>query len=86
MVGTFVFLSNQTRVLVTHNVTFLPRTDTIIVLSEDGKVEDQGTYDELLDRGGAFSDFLQNYVMSEETEADSDEDEVGKHHHLDFKL
>ncbi|KAH8028032.1 hypothetical protein HPB51_012618 [Rhipicephalus microplus] len=46
----------------------------VIVLS-DGKISDVGTYDELLTRGGAFSDFLVQFLQEgEETEGVSDED------------
>ena len=36
-------LKDKTRVLVTHGITYLPKTDFIIVL-KDGKVSEQGTY------------------------------------------
>ena len=36
-------LKGKTRVLVTHGITYLPKTDFIIVL-KDGKVSEQGTY------------------------------------------
>ena len=54
-------LSNKTRVLVTHGITYLPKTDHIIVM-KDGKVSEQGSYDELLNQKGEFANFLLEYM------------------------
>ena len=54
----------QTRVLVTHGVGFLPQVDTIVVLV-DGKISEIGSYRQLLDHDGAFSQFLKNYLTEE---------------------
>ena len=65
--------SPQTRVLVTHGITYLPHTDLIVVLRE-GRVSETGAYRQLMDNKGAFSDFLLQYL----TEADDgDEDADG---------
>ena len=61
-------LKNGTRVLVTHGITFLPHTDHIIVLT-DGKVSEQGSYDDLLKNNGDFAKFLIEYMNDD---ADSD--------------
>ena len=53
-------LRNQTRVLVTHKVDILDKVDHIFVV-KDGVITEQGSYDELLNSSGAFSDFLQQY-------------------------
>lgn len=48
-------LANRTRILVTHNLSFLPYVDKIIVLG-NGSIREQGTYRELLENErGAFS-------------------------------
>ena len=57
----------QTRVLVTHGISFLPKVDRIYVIV-DGKISEQGSYKELLKQDGAFSDFLRNYLYEEEEE------------------
>ena len=61
------FLSQQTRVLVTHGISFLPQVDRIVVLV-DGKVSEAGSFKELMSRNGAFADFLRNYLTEELTE------------------
>eukprot|EP00095_Tigriopus_kingsejongensis_P003830 maker-scaffold2698_size13172-snap-gene-0.3 protein:Tk03830 transcript:maker-scaffold2698_size13172-snap-gene-0.3-mRNA-1 annotation:"multidrug resistance-associated protein 1 isoform x4" len=59
-------LEGKTRVLVTHGITYLPKTDHIIVLKE-GRISEQGSYQQLVHQKGDFADFLLEY-MSEETE------------------
>lgn len=56
--------SPQTRVLVTHGISFLPQTDFVIVLA-DGQVSEMGTYPALLQRNGSFANFLHNYAPEE---------------------
>ena len=45
----------------THGITYLPKTDLIIAL-KDGEVSEMGTYDELMENDGAFSEFMQIYL------------------------
>ena len=54
----------QTRIFVTHGVTYLPDCDHIIVLKA-GKIEDSGSYNELTSRLGPFSDVLVSYLENE---------------------
>lgn len=63
----------QTRVLVTHSVTFLPEADVIVVL-KDGQVSESGSYKQLVQNKGAFADFLLHYLE----QADDLENEPGK--------
>ena len=65
-------LSNKTRVLVTHGVTFLPKTDHIIVM-KDGKVSEQGSYEDLLNQKGEFANFLVEYMSEKDDEFAGDE-------------
>uniref|UniRef100_A0A4W3JBM4 ATP-binding cassette, sub-family C (CFTR/MRP), member 3 n=1 Tax=Callorhinchus milii TaxID=7868 RepID=A0A4W3JBM4_CALMI len=58
-------LKGKTRVLVTHGVSFLPQVDHIVVLV-DGRVSEQGSYQQLLERQGAFAEFLHTYAQSED--------------------
>ena len=68
---TIVFLYTfQTRILVTHGVTFLPQCDMIVVM-KDGRVSEAGSYDDLLEGDGAFAEFIKTYLL--ETEDLSDE-------------
>jgi ATP-binding cassette subfamily C (CFTR/MRP) protein 1 len=67
----------QTRVLVTHGISFLPQLDQIIVMA-DGQISEVGTYAELLGRKGAFAEFLYNYLEKHQEEDDLSEiDEEG---------
>ncbi|CAH1406918.1 unnamed protein product [Nezara viridula] len=67
VIGPNGVLKNKTRLLVTHSITFLPETDKIIVL-KDGLVSEVGTYRELLDKKGAFSEFLISHLQEIDTE------------------
>ncbi len=62
----------QARILVTHSIGFLPQFDRIVVLVE-GRVTETGTYTELIENNGAFSEFLRNYsnMNNEETVSQS---------------
>ncbi|KAK8766469.1 hypothetical protein V5799_006750 [Amblyomma americanum] len=74
VIGPKGLLRKKTRILVTHRLAVLPQVDTVVVLG-DGKISDVGTYDELLTRGGAFSDFLVQFLQEgEEAEGVTEED------------
>nr|CAD7445720.1 unnamed protein product [Timema bartmani] len=62
VIGPTGLLNNKTRVLVTHGITFLPKVDLIVVLT-DGEVSEKGTYKELVQRKGAFADFLDQHLQ-----------------------
>jgi ATP-binding cassette subfamily B protein len=51
--------SDRTVILVAHRLTTLRNTDRIFVF-DDGRVVETGTYDELVDGGGAFSDLVRS--------------------------
>ena len=59
--------SPQTRILVTHGLSFLPQCDLIVVL-DNGHISEMGTYTELVDNNGAFSEFIRTYAAPEENE------------------
>ena len=75
VIGPEGMLSTKTRILVTHAISYLPQMDHIIVM-KDGKFSEVGTYDELLQSGGDFADFLieqlQNEMDNEDIESESD--------------
>ncbi|KAF9266173.1 hypothetical protein L218DRAFT_897134 [Marasmius fiardii PR-910] len=53
-------LAGTTRIVVTHGLHFLPRMDYIITLN-GGTVVEEGTYDELMAKGGAFARFIEEF-------------------------
>ena len=65
-------LSNKTRLLVTHGVTYLPKADQIIVM-KDGKISEQGSYEELVSQKGEFANFLLEYMTEMGEELTEDE-------------
>lgn len=67
---TLMSASSQTRILVTHGLTYLPVVDNIIVL-KNGVVTEQGTYKQLMERKGEFQEFLLQYLSEAEEEDDS---------------
>lgn len=76
VIGPNGILKGKTRVLVTHGITYLPDVDNIIVL-KDGEVSEMGTYKELLDKKGAFADFLIQHLQEvNEEEAEEQLDEL----------
>jgi ATP-binding cassette subfamily C (CFTR/MRP) protein 1 len=60
---------------VTHGITFLPEVDMIVVL-KDGEVTELGTYKQLLEKKGAFAEFLIQHLQ--EIDEDNGTTEVGK--------
>ncbi|KAI1286918.1 Multidrug resistance-associated protein 1 [Halotydeus destructor] len=69
VIGPNGLLRNTTRILVTHKVALLPHVDEIVVM-KDGRISEHGSYLQLLERKGAFAEFLAEYFA----EADGDED------------
>lgn len=57
----------QTRILVTHGTSFLPQADLILVMVE-GEITESGSYQELLNRNGAFAEFIHTFASSERKE------------------
>ena len=55
-------LHDKARLLVTNSVGFLNQVDKIVVL-KDGRIMEQGTYKELLVKGGEFTDYLLQHVQ-----------------------
>lgn len=57
-------LATKTRVLVTHGLTYLKHCDQVIVV-KDGTISEMGTYKELMNNNGAFSEFLEEFLLEE---------------------
>ncbi|CAL7934381.1 unnamed protein product [Xylocopa violacea] len=79
VIGPSGLLRKKTRVLVTHGITYLPEVDNIIVV-KDGEITEVGTYKQLLEKKGAFSEFLVHHLQEvgnlqadDESEADLQE-------------
>ncbi|KAK6027472.1 ABC transporter, ATP-binding protein, partial [Ostertagia ostertagi] len=57
-------LSHKTRILVTHGLNYLKHCDKVIVM-KGGEISEMGTYHELIARQGAFSEFLEEFLVEE---------------------
>ncbi|GAV02763.1 hypothetical protein RvY_13289 [Ramazzottius varieornatus] len=77
VIGPSGLLKNKTRILVTHGISFLPRTDLIVVLDE-GAVSEVGTYQQLIKNEGAFAEFLRTYLAEEVDSATQEEEAAVK--------
>ena len=75
VIGPNGLLKKKTRLLVTHKVTLLPEVDFIIVM-KDGKISESGSYHELLDKKGAFSEFLVEYLAEDVDEASESDEKI----------
>ena len=62
-------MKEKTRILVTHQLQFLPFADKIVILN-NGKIENEGTYGELVEKGVNFVQFVSH---SEEKDDEVDE-------------
>ena len=71
-----LYVSFQTRILVTHGLTYLPKADQIICL-KDGRVTETGTYSELISHNGAFAELIRTYLNEDDINGE-DEDDEGK--------
>ncbi|XP_054685302.1 multidrug resistance-associated protein 1-like isoform X2 [Grus americana] len=69
LIGPSGLLKSKTRILVTNNLTLLPHTDLIIVM-EEGRISQMGTYQELISKRANFAELIQVFSTehtSEET-------------------
>ncbi|XP_076239794.1 multidrug-Resistance like Protein 1 isoform X1 [Calliopsis andreniformis] len=73
VIGPTGLLKKKTRVLVTHGITYLPEVDNIIVL-KDGEITEIGTYKQLLEKRGAFSEFLVQHLQEVHADDGSEAD------------
>uniref|UniRef100_A0A914IDL3 ABC-type glutathione-S-conjugate transporter n=1 Tax=Globodera rostochiensis TaxID=31243 RepID=A0A914IDL3_GLORO len=56
-------LRGKTRVLVTHSLAFLKHCDQIVVV-KDGSITQMGTYTDLLEASGEFSDLIRDFLTT----------------------
>ncbi|KAF8778438.1 Multidrug resistance-associated protein 1 like [Argiope bruennichi] len=71
VIGSNGLLKNKTRILVTHDTSILPDVD-IIVSMKDGKIDEMGSYKELLNKKGSFASFVEEHSPHK-----TEESEVG---------
>lgn len=57
----------QTRVLVTHGLSYLPQVHLILVMV-DGQITEIGSYQQLMANEAAFAELLQTYAAVEHTD------------------
>ncbi|XP_014612653.1 PREDICTED: multidrug resistance-associated protein 1 isoform X1 [Polistes canadensis] len=62
VVGPGGLLKKKTRVHITHDIVYLPEVDNIFVL-KDGEITESGTYKQLMDKRGAFAEFLMQHLQ-----------------------
>lgn len=60
----------QTRVLVTHGLSFLAKADLVLVM-EDGQISEMGSYLELMDRKGTFANLIHTFSGNHHRESSS---------------
>ena len=65
----------QTRVFVTHGLSYLPQCDVIVTM-ENGKICEIGAYTELIDNNGAFAEFVRTYASMEDSDEEGDAGET----------
>ncbi|XP_046548060.1 multidrug resistance-associated protein 1-like [Haliotis rubra] len=65
VIGSNGMLKDKTRILVTHNIRYLPDVENIIVLAE-GTVAQTGSFSDLLKSEGAFTQVLKSYLAEYE--------------------
>ncbi|KAJ3026911.1 UNVERIFIED_CONTAM: hypothetical protein HDU68_004835 [Siphonaria sp. JEL0065] len=53
-------LKSKTRLLVTHQLHFVPQCDLVVTM-KDGKISEFGTYKDLMERKGDFHDLMSSY-------------------------
>ncbi|XP_069356357.1 multidrug resistance-associated protein 1 isoform X3 [Maniola hyperantus] len=75
VIGPNGLLKDKTRMWVTHNVSYLAQTDHILVL-RDGEVSEEGTYQQLLEKKGAFAEFLIHHLSDIERTSPEELDEI----------
>ncbi|KAG8182122.1 hypothetical protein JTE90_002616 [Oedothorax gibbosus] len=75
VIGNEGILKDKTRILVTHDVSILKDVDLIVSMKE-GKIDEVGTYNELISHNGSFTKFMKEHSKMK------DEDEVEKSIHL----
>lgn len=64
--------AGKTVILVTHAIQHLPQCDRIVLMDE-GRIEETGTYEQLMRKGGSFHTAMVNFGMMKDQEDDAEE-------------
>jgi ATP-binding cassette subfamily B multidrug efflux pump len=62
-------MAGRTTLVIAHRLSTIRRADQILVI-DDGKLKEQGTHEELLDRGGMYADLYRRQFRLQEDEQD----------------
>lgn len=71
----------QARILMTHGIQFLPRTDHIIVMT-GGQISEAGHYKDLMTHNGPFAKFITTFLAKEIVQDDTTSEECEWHAEL----
>ncbi len=66
VIGPKGLLKEKTRLFVTNSLNFLPQVDEIIMI-DNGNIVENGTYNDLKDKNGIFTEFMKAYLESNES-------------------
>ncbi|CAG2203752.1 ABCC3 [Mytilus edulis] len=77
VIGPEGMLRHKTRILVTHGVHWLPKVDDIIVM-DNGRISERGTFQQLLQHNGPFAQFLQIYLLHDDAPEEENDTEISK--------
>ena len=77
-------LWNATRVLATNALHFLPKADRVVVI-EDGRVAEMGTYNELMSKGLNFASLMAAHGIENEEEGDKERGNAKRGPSVDLK-
>ncbi|TMS35379.1 hypothetical protein L596_002794 [Steinernema carpocapsae] len=82
VIGPNGLLRNKTRILVTHGVTFLQDADQVVVM-DDGKISEIGTYEELMESKEGFAKFIDESRSDSEKQREAEGTAEGEGHIVD---
>nr|QNH67943.1 ATP-binding cassette transporter subfamily C member 1 X4 [Brachionus plicatilis] len=60
-------LKEKTRIFVTNSLNFLSNSDEIFLI-ENGSIIESGSYEDLMEKNGAFSDFMRTFIESKNSD------------------
>ncbi|ORY45580.1 hypothetical protein BCR33DRAFT_659120 [Rhizoclosmatium globosum] len=85
VIGPRGMLSGKTRVFVTHGVHHLPSCDKIIVI-KDKTIEQQGSYQELIDQEGTFKVLIEEFAHDVVMEKEDGDDKTDSKDSIETKV